>query len=120
MGVKSMGKSQTAMKRIQVTGQLLEQITRNIVNGFDPEKVILFGSHAWGAPEPDSDVDLLVVLKSELRAAQRSAQISMACRPKHLAMDIVARTPEEVDHRLEINDPFMKRILTQGKVLYER
>ena len=103
-----------------VTPQLLEEMTRRVVEGFDPDKVILFGSHAWGSPRPDSDVDLFVVMQSDLRPAQRSAQVHMACRPRFLPMDVIVRTPAELAHRLDIGDPFVRRIMKEGKVLYER
>ena len=104
----------------RVTPELLGEITRRIVDRFRPEKVILFGSHAWGTPMQDSDVDLLVVMESDLRPAERSAQISMACRPRFVRTDILVRTPSELERRLMLKDPFIGRILRDGKVLYER
>ena len=110
----------SSMQAPPVTAGLLEEVKDRIVEGFDPEKVILFGSHAWGHAEEESDVDLLVVMESDLRPAQRSAQVSLACRPRFLPMDIIVRTPEELARRLEIGDPFFRRIVDEGKILYER
>lgn len=111
------------MQKVQfpeVTEHLLREVTSRIVERFHPEKIILFGSHGWGTPRSDSDVDLFVVMESDQRPAQRSAQISLECRPAFLPMDILVRTPAELQRRLEINDPFIGRILSEGRVLYER
>ena len=102
------------------TETALDQMVQNIVESFDPDKIILFGSYAWGAPQQDSDIDLLVVIDSDLRPAKRSAEISLACRPPGLAVDLLVKTPTEIDHRLDIGDPFIRRILEQGKILYAR
>ncbi len=103
-----------------VTSDLIQDVVQRIVARFAPEKVILLGSHAWGHPRPDSDVDLLVVMESDERPAKRSAKVSMACRPRLLAMDILVRTPAELAERLAVNDPFMRHITEEGQVLYER
>ncbi len=103
-----------------VTPELLQEITDKIVANFDPEKVILFGSYAWGTPHAESDVDLFVVMESDLRPTQRVAAIRMAARPRFLPMDVIAKTPAEVKARLEKGDPFVAEILERGRVLYER
>ncbi len=107
-------------KQPEVTDDLLKEITRKIVDRFHPEKIILFGSHAWGDPQPDSDLDLFVVMESDLSRARRAARIALECRPRLLAMDIVVRTPDEVGKRLEMRDPFIKRIFEDGRILYAR
>lgn len=93
---------------------------RRITQAFDPQRIILFGSHAYGHPTPDSDVDLLVVMESSERPAVRAARVSRVLRPRPFPMDILVRTPDELRHRLEIGDYFIREILERGKVLYER
>ena len=115
-----MSDSSRTLQAPRVTPELLQEMTRKIVERFDPEKVILFGSHAWGAPGPDSDVDLLVVMESDERPAERSVQVRMACRPRFLPMDILVRTPAELKRRLAMGDPFVRRVVEEGEVLYER
>ena len=105
---------------VKVTEELLQEITRRIVENFQPEKIILFGSHAWGRPEPDSDVDLLVIMESDQRPAKRSAQVGRLLLDIPFPMDILVRTPEEIGRRLQIGDYFIREILAQGTVLYER
>ena len=101
-----------------VTDDLLTLMVQKIVEQFQPEKVVLFGSHAWGALRQDSDVDVLVVMESDLSSARRSAEVSLACRPRGLAVDFLVKTPAEVERQLKIGDPFLRRILEQGRVLY--
>jgi len=102
-----------------VDADVLDEIVRKIVQAFQPERIILFGSHAYGTPVQDSDVDLLVIMDTKARPAERSARIAQVCRPRYLSMDILVRTPDEIVKRLKGFDPFLEEILTRGKVLYE-
>lgn len=110
----------TARPPVVLTQNLLREIAQQIAARFAPEKVILFGSLAWGAPRPHSDVDLLVILRTEEHPADLEARIALSCRPPFVPMDILVRTPEEVAQRLCLGDPFLSRILEKGQVLYER
>lgn len=103
-----------------VTPQLLRELATAIADRFAPQKIVLFGSHVWGTPDAGSDVDLLVVMDSDLPAAARSARISRECRPRLLPLDVIVRTPSEVAERLGMGDPFLRRILDEGQVLYAR
>ena len=98
----------------------LEDVTSRIVEAFNPNKIILFGSHAYGQPTPDSDVDLLVVMESDDRPVERAAKISRVLRPRPFPMDILVRTPEEIQHRLAMGDQFIREILERGRILYEQ
>jgi predicted nucleotidyltransferase len=100
--------------------ETLSEIAGKIVNYFHPEKIILFGSYAWGTPSRGSDVDILVVMDFEGSVFQKEAQVSRVARPKFVAMDILVRTPEQIRYRLEIGDPFIQKIMGEGEVLYER
>ena len=104
----------------QVTDELLQEITRRIVEHFDVEKIILFGSHAWGQPQRDSDVDLLVVMENAECPVDQAVAIHQVCRPRSLPMDVLVETPGELAHRLRIGDPFLRRVVERGRVLYER
>lgn len=107
--------------RPRVTKRLLNEIARRIVERFQPQKIILFGSYAYGKPTLNSDVDLLVVMDSDLRPAQRSALVyPVAAVSDYLPMDILVRTPDEIERRLQMGDFFIAEILEKGKVLYER
>lgn len=103
-----------------VTEDKIREAATKIANEIDPEKIILFGSFAYGHPTPDSDVDLLVIFESDLRAHKRVVQISEILIPRPFPVDIIARTPAEIEERLELNDCFFKEIMTKGKIVYER
>jgi len=96
----------------------IEETTARIVQEFQPERIILFGSYAYGTPTADSDVDLLVILPFESKASCKSLDILTKINPK-FAVDILVRTPEQVQQRLAWNDFFLQEIIEQGKVLYE-
>lgn len=98
----------------------LEEIKRRLVKELDPQQIILFGSHAYGQPNADSDVDLLIVMDSHERPVVRAARVSRLLRPKPFPMDIIVRTPEEIRYRLEIGDQFVREIFERGRVLYDQ
>lgn len=105
---------------VQVTETLLEEITRKIVDHFDPEKIVLFGSRSTESPRTDSDVDLLVIMDTSELPIQRAIEVKRVSRPRFVSMDVLVKTPEEVEARLERGSFFLRQILEQGKVLYER
>lgn len=96
----------------------IEQLGADIGREFHAERVVLFGSYAYGTPTEDSDVDLLVVLPKAERPAHKSAEIYLKFTPP-FAVDILVRTPEKISERLAMGDDFIKEILEKGRVLYE-
>jgi predicted nucleotidyltransferase len=98
----------------------LRDVTRRLAQALNPQRIVLFGSHAWGQPAADSDVDLLIVMDSTERPAARATRASRLLRPRPFPMDILVRTPQEIQHRLDIGDQFIREILERGKVLYDR
>lgn len=101
-----------------ITMRQIEEVSDRIADEFAPERILLFGSYAWGAPTPDSDVDLLVILPFEGKAISKSVEMRLKIRPP-FPMDLLVRTPEKVLERLTLGDPFIRSILEKGKVLYE-
>ena len=102
-----------------VTRQDIQATCDDIVREFAPLQVILFGSHAYGTPTAESDVDLLVVMpvsKSETR--HRAAEILQNI-PNRFRMDLLVRSPEEIAYRISYNDWFLREITEKGEVLYE-
>jgi predicted nucleotidyltransferase len=105
----------------RVTRKQIDAVVQRIVQEFNPEKVILFGSYAYGKPNADSDVDLLVVMESDERPARRTARVLGAILDvKTFPMDLLVRTPQELEHRLAIGDFFVQEVIGRGKVLYAR
>lgn len=96
----------------------IEDIGRRIGKRFHPQRIILFGSYAEGQPTDDSDVDLLVIMPFKGTPADQSVEIRMTIRPP-FPVDLLVRTPEKVQERLKLGDPFMRVILKKGKVIYE-
>jgi len=96
----------------------IEELGRQIGRVFRPQRVVLFGSHACGLATDESDVDLLVILQFEGRSVDQSVRIRMKLRPS-FPLDLLVRTPATVRKRLALGDDFMRRILEEGKVLYE-
>lgn len=96
----------------------IKYICRQIADEFKPEKIFLFGSHAYGRPTRDSDIDILVVMPFDGGYFHQAAKIR-----QHLGlpipMDLIVRTPEQFRHRLEIGDRFMREIVERGKLMYE-
>ncbi|RPI54938.1 MAG: nucleotidyltransferase domain-containing protein [Chloroflexi bacterium] len=117
---KSGVKRMTDNYPVPVTDTLLKEITRRIVERFDPERIVLFGSRATGSSRTDSDVDLLVVMDTNRPPIQRAIEVKRACRPRFVSMDVLVKTPQEMEARLERGSFFLRQILEQGKVLYER
>ena len=109
-----------ATLRPPVTEALLAGITQRIVEKFQPYKVVLFGSYAYGVPDLDSDVDLLVVMDSNEPMAQRMRRVTEVAKVRFLPMDVIVRTPAEMAERLAMGDFFLAEILEKGKVLYRR
>ena len=103
-----------------VTEALLKEITDRIVQTLKPEKIFLFGSYAYGKPKMDSDLDLLVIMESSERPAKRRIRVSRLFWDRPVAMDFVVKTPSEIAERISIGDFFIKKILTKGKVLYDK
>ena len=86
---------------------------------FRPEKIILFGSYAYGKPTADSDVDLLVIMP---RTRERGKRMSVRIRhaiPRDFPLDLLVRTPADVAKRLRWGDGFMQEVIQKGKVMYE-
>jgi predicted nucleotidyltransferase len=95
----------------------IRRYVRQVVERFHPQRVILFGSHAYGRPHEDSDVDLLVVMPAR-------SMIDQAVRirwhvPAPFPMDLLVRTPEFLAKRLALGDWFVREILEQGIVLHD-
>ncbi|KXK12540.1 MAG: DNA polymerase subunit beta [Chloroflexi bacterium OLB14] len=101
-------------------GKSLPLAIQKIVTELKPEKIVLFGSYAYGKPNPDSDVDLLVVMKTNASYKERSWKVSRLLIPRPFPVDILVKTPKEINTALKAGDFFLKEILTRGKVLYER
>jgi predicted nucleotidyltransferase len=101
-------------------GKSLRPAIQKIATELKPEKIVLFGSYAYGTPNPHSDVDLLVIMETKASPKDRSWAVSRLLLPRPFPVDILVKTPKEVEKALKTGDFFLKEILTRGKVLYDR
>jgi uncharacterized protein len=95
----------------------IKRFARQIAERFQPEKIILFGSYAYGEPNADSDVDLLVVMPARNQIDQ-AVKIRLALDAP-FPMDLIVRTPKKLRAALEDNESFIRVITSKGMVLYE-
>lgn len=103
----------------KITPQLLDEITRRIAETVGPEKIILFGSHAWGEPGESSDIDLFVIVPhSDERSYRRARQIYVCLRGIGVAVDVIVQTRDEVERSKNVATSLVKAILEKGRVLY--
>jgi predicted nucleotidyltransferase len=99
----------------------IHSIAKRIAAKFDVEKIILFGSYAYGKPTEGSDVDLLVIMKHNKKSNRKQMfEIADALAPRLIPMDIVVRTPRDLRVRIPQGDWFLKDIVEKGKVLIDR
>ena len=89
-----------------------------VAREFHPEKIILFGSYAYGRPRPDSDVDLLVILPFRGRDVAKAMQIRSRFDTP-FPMDLIVRKPGFIVQRQRERDMFIELIMTRGRVMYE-
>jgi len=98
--------------------RVIRRFARQVADRFQPDKVILFGSYAYGTPHADSDVDILVIMPARNQLDQ-AVKIELACDPS-FPLDIIVRTPHSMHWRLAEGESFLREIITKGKVLYEK
>ena len=108
----------TIPNRIEIPMKAIQHAADHIVESFHPEKIILFGSYAYGIPKPESDVDLVVIMDTQISELKQAATI---CRqiPYHFVIDLIVYTPQRLVQRLEWGDLFLNEIIQRGIVLYE-
>ena len=96
----------------------IRRYARQIAERFQPDKIILFGSHAYGTPHEDSDVDLLVVMPA-YNELSKAARIRWEI-PAPFPMDLIVRTPAKLQMWLNEDESFHSEIVSKGKFLYEK
>jgi predicted nucleotidyltransferase len=97
---------------------VIRRFARQVAEHFHPDRIILFGSYAYGKPHADSDVDILVVMPARNQLDQ-AVKIELACDPP-FPLDIIVRTPRNLRWRLKEGDSFLREVMAKGKVLYEK
>ena len=104
----------------QLTTGQIEEVSRRIQRGFDPQQIVLFGSYARGDATVDSDVDLLVVAETSLPPAERYGAVRRLLADVPAAFDIIVKTPQEYARRRRTINTIVYFADKYGTVLYER
>lgn len=104
----------------EATRQAIDAMVHRIVERFDPDQIILFGSQARGTAGPGSDVDLLVIMPVSGSKRARQLELRMALHDIAVPKDIILATPDEVARRRDIVGTIIRPALRVGKVLYAR
>lgn len=101
--------------------EIITAVAKKIETQYHPQKIILFGSYAWEEPEEDSDLDLFIVKDTDEKPRKRALHVRRILDEENslIGLDILVYTPEELSKRMSIDDSFISRILTEGKILYE-
>lgn len=109
------------MKHTRIKKSQIQRVAKQIVKEYQPKRIILFGSYAWGKPGPDSDVDLFIIKESAKRRIDRERDLRRKLFGNNFpALDLLIYTPEEVKKRMEIEDFFILDIVNNGKLLYAK
>lgn len=99
----------------------ISEVSDKIAREFKPDKIILFGSWAWGKPGPDSDVDLLVIKKSEKTRIERQRELRSILPHQYPPIDLLIYTPAELEKQInEKHNLFLEDIVRNGKTLYSK
>ena len=98
----------------------ISEIVYKIASGYNPEKIILFGSYATENPNENSDLDLFVIKDTDLPRPQRTVQVRKMLYGSMIPIDLIVYTPEEIEESKENKFSFVYEVLNTGKTLYER
>jgi len=99
----------------------LERLLQKLISGYQPEKVILFGSYAYGNPTSDSDLDLFSIKETAQTPFLRRVEVRNVCYDlqRRTPIQPLVVTPKEWRDRIEMGDPFFLEIIKKGKTIYE-
>lgn len=102
--------------------KLITEIVDKLKKEYEPEKIILFGSYAYGKPQEDSDIDLFIIKHTDKRRIDRFVEVKRLIYDpeRRISVSPLVYTPDEVEQRLAIGDQFIEEVLHRGDVLYAR
>ena len=104
----------------EISPEILREIANRIVAAVHPEKIVLFGSHVWGRPTEDSDIDLMVIVpRSEQPNYRRARDIYRSLRGLRMPIEVVVRTREEMARGMSVKTSLERKVLEEGRTLHE-
>ena len=104
----------------RIDGKIINEIVGRIVDAVHPERIILFGSYAYGKPKTGSDLDILVIMNSNLPRYKRSVPVYSALAGLLIPKDILVYTRKEVEEWSGVPQAFITTVLKKGKAIYEK
>jgi len=93
--------------------KIIKNMAEFIRKNFNPQKIILFGSYAYGKPDRKSDVDLFIIMDTDI-SLRKQASLIRSELTSSIPIDIIVRTPRQVEERLKLGDFFIKKIVKDG------
>ena len=109
----------TATATTRITEETIQRVVNTIAGKMNPQKIVLFGSAAHGEAGPDSDLDLLLIMESDLPRYKRAAPIHLLFRPYPCPMDFLVYTPTEIERYNGVTNHIVTEALTYGRTVYE-
>jgi len=103
-----------------LTPSLVQEIVKRIVDAVRPDQIVLFGSYAYGIPDKESDIDILVIMETDRPRHKRSVILNKVLAGLLIPKDLVVYTPKEVDEWKEVPQAFITQILKKGVILYDK
>jgi predicted nucleotidyltransferase len=101
---------------------IIQQIVHRLIEAYQPQQIILYGSLVYGEPNEDSDIDLLIIKDTTETPLARRVQVRrlVSDPERRIPFSPLVLTPDELSARLALGDPFYQEILSRGKMLYAR
>ena len=103
-----------------VTEKQIQKIATKLAKEYHPEKIILFGSRAWGGAHGGSDIDLFVIKQSHQNPLELMREANRILFSRTFGIDVLVYTPQQLERRTKLGDPFLAKIMRSGKVLYDK
>lgn len=102
--------------------RLILEMVEKIIASYQPLKIILFGSYAYGEPDQDSDIDLFIIKDTTERPIDRRVNVRriVSDKRRRIPFEPIVITQKELEKRIRIGDQFIEEILTKGETLYEK
>ncbi len=99
---------------------VISAVVNKLITTYSPQKVIVFGSYAWGTPQRDSDIDICIIKNTRKKPVERFIEVQKLTYGLHglIPLEPLVLTPKELKKRIQLGDPFVLRILKEGKTVY--